>query len=83
MTSLITPFTLTSYSIPAAGPSSVEPDQRSHSSSGQDPLPPFAALSSVGVVGAMVSALGWVVAPTTLLDGDTLPDGSMAFTLNW
>src|SRR5829696_9286437 len=46
-TSMIVPLTRTSYSIAAAGStSSVEPVQRSHSSSGQAPLPPLAALSS-------------------------------------
>ena len=83
MTSLITPFTLTSYSMPGAGPSSVEADQRSHSSSGHEPLPPSDALSSVGLVGATVSELACVVAATTLLSCDTLPDGSIALTLNW
>ena len=40
-------------------------------------------LSIVGLVGATMSALVCVVAVTTLLSCDTLPDGSIALTLNW
>ena len=45
-------------------------------------MPPDAALSNVGVVGATVSVLAAVVAVWTLLVPDTLPDGSIALTLN-
>ena len=84
ITSLIMPLTRTSYSIADAGStSSVEAVQRSQSSSGHEPLPPSKALSRVGVVGATVSVLAWVVALTVLLGADTLPDGSIARTLNW
>src|SRR5829696_8919116 len=42
--------------------SSVAALQRIHRSSGHQLLPPLAAPSSVGEVGASVSVLGWVVA---------------------
>src|SRR5262245_8054833 len=79
-TSLIVPFTRTSYSIPDAAASSLDAVQRSQSSSGHDEVPPSRALRSVGVVGATLSVLACVVALTVLLVFETLPDGSTART---
>src|SRR5688572_15993079 len=62
--------------------SSVDAVHRSQSSSGQKPLPPSAALTSVGRVGATTSSLANVVAVTTLLSSEVFPDGSVARTLN-
>src|SRR5262245_50474714 len=82
-TSLIAPLTLTSYSMRDAGStSSLAGDHRSQSSSGHAPLPPSRALTSTGLVGATESGFGAVVAPAVLLAPETLPDGSIARTVN-
>ncbi len=46
-------------------------------------MPTSEALSRNGVVGATVSELAPVVALTVSLSPETLPDGSIARTLNW
>jgi hypothetical protein len=62
---------------------SLDAVQRSQSSSGHTPVPPSNALRRVGLVGATGSELACVVGLTTLLDADTMPDGSIVLTLNW